>query len=310
MLRRVLAVMLNSYREAVRARVLHALFAVALATAGYSLIVGEYAFKDRLRVVSDIGAASTSLYGIVVAIVLGATSLHRELSLKTIFPILARPIRRTEYLVAKYLGIVLTVGVFIAANSGALLLSVAAFSGVSLALVLGLAGGATLAAIIAAVAVRAWRTFLPIPWALVLFGCGAWLAGAEPDAQKVLLVSASLTLLEVCIVAAVATLFSSFSSPVLTAVFTLGVFVVGRSADTLANLPEKVFGPAIKQAGEVLATGFPDLMVYVPARTILLGTTPGVTIGGYLSLALLNALAWSVGLLAVACLLFERRDFR
>src|SRR5512143_3435109 len=98
MLTRIGVVLLNTYREAVRARVLHGLFALAIATAGYCLVVGAFALNSSLRVVSDLGAASVSLYGIIVAVVLGATSLYRELELKTLFPILARPVSRTEYL--------------------------------------------------------------------------------------------------------------------------------------------------------------------------------------------------------------------
>src|SRR5213592_4953939 len=107
MFARISVVALNTYREAVRARVLHGLFALALATAGYSLVVGAFALNSRLRVISDLGAASISIYGIVVAVVLGATSLYRELELKTIFPILARPVSRTEYLAGKYFGTLL-----------------------------------------------------------------------------------------------------------------------------------------------------------------------------------------------------------
>ena len=129
MLTRVLVIALNAYREAVRARVLHGLFGLALATAGYALVVGAYAVRSRMRVVSDLGAASLSLYAVVVAIVIGATSLYRELELKTIFPILARPIRRSEYLVGKLLGTVLTLAVFVAMNAGVLLLAIGVLSG-------------------------------------------------------------------------------------------------------------------------------------------------------------------------------------
>src|SRR4026209_2425919 len=113
MLTRISVVALNTYREAVRARVLHGLFALALCTAAYSLVVGAYTSKNAMRVVSDLGSASISLYGVIVAVVLGATSLYRELELKSIFPILARPIGRGEYLVGKYIGTVLTLTVFI-----------------------------------------------------------------------------------------------------------------------------------------------------------------------------------------------------
>src|SRR6188472_4748550 len=129
MLARIFVIALNTYREAVRARILHGLFALALATTGYSLVVGAYTAKNQLRVVSDLGAAAISLYAIIVAVVLGATSLYRELELKTLFPILARPIRRSEYLVGKLFGTVLTLAVFIAMNGGVLLLALGVLSG-------------------------------------------------------------------------------------------------------------------------------------------------------------------------------------
>src|SRR3954469_2402716 len=152
MLTRVGVIALNAYREAVRARILHGLFALALATAAYALVVGAYASRTRLRVVSDLGAASTSLYAIVVAVVLGATSLYRELELKTIFPILARPIRRSEYLVGKLLGTVLPLAVFVLANCGVLLVAIGVLSGRSPGAV---AGGLLAAAV--AVGVVGWR---------------------------------------------------------------------------------------------------------------------------------------------------------
>jgi len=306
---RAIVVALNTYREAVRARVLHGLFGLAVATAGYSLVVGAFALHASLRVVSDLGAASISLYGIIVAVVLGATSLYRELELKTIFPILARPIRRWEYLVGKYLGTVLTLAVFIAANSGVLLLALASMAGRSLTATSAVALGVTSVAAGLAFRLPRLRTFVPIGWALALLVAGAWLAGAAPDDRRVVLGSALLTLAEVAIVTAIATVFSAFSSPFLTAVFTFGVFVVGRSADTLARLPERVFGSLLAHAGQALSKVVPNLMLYVPPRPLLTGEVSGVPLASYLGMALLHALAWSVFLLTCASLLFRRRDF-
>src|SRR5450432_4083689 len=190
MLARVSVIALNTYREAVRARVLHGLFALALATAAYSLVVGAYALHSSLRVVSDLGAASISIYGIIVAVVLGATSLYRELELKTIFPILARPIRRSEYLVGKYLGTVLTLAVFIAANSGALLLALCVEAGRSAAAILALPAGLTMLAASVGFRLPRLRTYLPIPWAAALLIAGIYFAGAAPDDRRVVLGSA------------------------------------------------------------------------------------------------------------------------
>ena len=309
MFARVVFIAYNTYREAVRARVLHGLFGLALATCGYVLSVGAFANRAQLRVVSDLGAASVSLYGVVVAVVLGATSLYRELELKTIFPILARPIRRAEYLVGKYLGTVLTLAVFVAANSGALLLALAQLSGRSLALCagLGLAGVAVCLAI--GYRFPRSRTWLPIPFALTLFAAGAWLAGGAPDDRGVLMGSALLTLGEVAIVTAVATVFASFSSPFLTAVLTFGVFVVGRSADTLANMPVRMFGATLRSLGQALGHVVPNLMLYVPERPLLTGEAEGASLVGYVGLASAYAAAWVLGLLTFASIVFRRRDF-
>jgi Cu-processing system permease protein len=309
MFARVGAITLNTYREAVRARVLHGLFALAIATGAYALLVGQFALRDSLRVVSDFGSASISAYAIIVAVVLGATSLYRELELKTIFPILARPIGRSEYLVGKYVGTLLTLLVFIAANAGALLLALGAVSGGSLAGALGVGLGSIAVFAFLAWKLPRWRTLLPIPWALLLAVGGFLIAATAPDDRRLIAGLAVLTLFEVGIVTAIATLFASFSSPFLTAIFTFGVFVVGRSADTLAHLPAKVFGAAIQSIGEVLSKVVPNLMLYVPARPLLTGEASGQSLGSYIALAGLQALGWSIGLLAVASLIFRRRDF-
>lgn len=309
MLARVSVVALNTYREAVRARILHGLFGLALATAGYSLVVGAFALNSSLRVVSDLGAASISLYGIIVAVVLGATSLYRELELKTIFPILARPIRRWEYLVGKYLGIVLTMAVFIAANSGVLLLALAMAAGRPALLPVGIPVLVTVLAILAAIKRARLRTYLPLLWSIVVLIAGALLASGAPDDRRVVLGSALLTLAEVGVVTAMSLVFSAFSSPFLTAILTFGLFTVGRSADTLARLPARLVGDLLASLGRGLAQIVPNLMLYVPPRPLLTGEASGQTLGAYLVMAVLHSLAWSVVLLALASILFRRRDF-
>ena len=88
--RDVFAIAMNTYREAVRARVLFGLLAAALAASAYSLVIAAMSIRQEMRIVADIGAASISAFAVLVAIILGATSLYRELELKTIFPILTR----------------------------------------------------------------------------------------------------------------------------------------------------------------------------------------------------------------------------
>jgi ABC-type transport system involved in multi-copper enzyme maturation permease subunit len=309
MLLRVGAVAMNTYREAVRARLLHGLLALAIGTCGYALVVGAYAIRNERKVVSDLGAASVSLYAIVVAIVLGATSLYRELELKTIFPMLARPIERWQYLVGKYVGTLLTLATFVALDVGLLLFALGAVGGSALEAALGLPLGLVALALVVGWKVPRTRTWLPIPLGVVLVAGGAWFARDLVGERAVVLGQALFTLLEASIIVAACLVFASFSSPFLTAIFTLGLVLIGRSAATLAELPAHLFGPVVHDIGELLSRVFPNLMVYVPPRLLLAGEAVGVSLAGYAGWAALQSLAWTLGLLTLASLIFRRRDF-
>lgn len=310
MIGRILAIAMNTYREAVRARVLLGLLAFAVGTSLYSLVIAAMSVKQETRIVADLGAASISLMAVLTAIILGATSLYRELELKTVFPILTRRLRRHEYLVGKYLGIVATLVAFVAIDGAVVLGILAVQSQQHVGATLGAAGA--LLAILAVLLVRAkyTRVFVVLPWSIAAFALMALLAAGAGPERQVLLVSSLLTIAEIAVVTAVAMLFSSFSSPFLTAIFTVMVFLIGRSADTLANLPERLFGPTVRAAGIVLARVFPNLYLYVPARPLLLGQVPSVPLPSYLATAWINALLYAVVLLAASALVFRRRDFQ
>jgi ABC-type transport system involved in multi-copper enzyme maturation permease subunit len=308
MLPRILTIALNTYREAVRARLLLGVFALGLATCAYSLVVASLSLHNEERVVADLGAAAVSIYGVVVAIVIGSTSLYRELEHRTVFPILSRPLRRWEYLVGKYVGTLLAVAVFVAAQTALVFLLLALEAGRSPAAV---GAGAFWSAVVTAGAALVWkrdRVFVFIPCALVV-AVVAWVEAAPAfEERQLVAASAVLSLGEATIVAAVAMLFASFSSPFLTAACTTMVFVIGRSSDTLSHLPPKLFGPWVG-AGRGLAHVFPNLHVYVPARTLLLGKVSGQPPWSYVGGALLNAAAYAVVLLVLGSLAFRKRDF-
>lgn len=310
MLGRVLAIAMNTYREAVRAWVLAALLAVALAASLYSLVIASMAVRQEGRIVADIGASSMSLSAVAVAIVLGATSLYRELELKTVFPILTRRLRRHEYVLGKYFGIVGVIVAFIAID-GATVLGILGVQVKESAPRVAIAAPLLLVAL----GLLLWRgararVFLIFPWAIAAFVTMAFLSGPAGGERQVVLVSAVLTIAETAIVAAIALVFSSFSTPFLTAIFTAMVFLIGRSADTLANLPERVFGSGVRTVGVVLARIFPNLMVYVPARPLLLGQVPEISLPAYVASAWGNAILYAVVLLTLSALVFRRRDFQ
>ena len=142
-----------------------------------------------------------------------------------------------------------------------------------------------------------------------MLAAGWVLAAGAADDRRVVVASGALSLLEVMVVSGIATVFSSFSSPFLTAVLTLGVFVVGRSADTLAHLPVRLVGPAVKGVAQQFARVVPNLQLYVPERPLLTGEAPDVVLSSYLVRAGAHTVAWCALLLVAAHFIFRRRDF-
>jgi ABC-type transport system involved in multi-copper enzyme maturation permease subunit len=256
------------------------------------------------------GAASISLYAVLVAIVLGATSLYRELDLKTVFPILTRRLSRGEYVVGKYLGTLLTLATFVALDISAVFLVLGVESGVGIKVCA--TWGAALLAALAVLMLLAplHRVFVVLPWSVVA-AIATYLLSAPAGAERQLVAaSALLTLAEVGIIAAVATFFSSFSSPFLTAIFTLAIFLVGRSAETLAHLPPRMVGETIAETGAVVARVMPNLHIYVPPRPLLLGLVEGTPLWLFVGKASLHAGAYAMVLLGLSVTIFKRRDFQ
>jgi hypothetical protein len=199
-------------------------------------------------------------------------------------------------------------GVFIALDAAAVLLILARHGGRGWpALVI-----ATVA-LTAGPAVVAWRvprarTVLPVPWAIVALSVAVVLASGATDDRRVVLAASSLAFLEVMIVTAIATLFSAFSSPFVSAVLTVGVFLIGRSAGVLAHFPVRVFGETIKRFFAGVSAIVPHLEVYVPPRPLLTGEAPGSSLSSHIGLAALQSIGWGLGLLVVSSLIFKRRD--
>src|SRR5690606_37382884 len=115
---RIWAIAINTFREAVRDKVLYGVLAFATAVLLFTLALAELSLNQQRRVVLDVGLASISLFSVVTAVFLGSSLLYKEIERKTLYVILPKPIRRSEFLFGKYVGIAMTAAVFIAIMGG------------------------------------------------------------------------------------------------------------------------------------------------------------------------------------------------
>lgn len=132
-----IAIAKNTIREVIRQRMVLvlALFGVGLLAA--SQILSPLALGEGRKVVTDFGLAGSSMLATLLAVVLGSTLLHKELERRTIYAVMAKPIRRSDFLLGKFLGLWLTAAGLVAGMTAMVLALLAAVYGESAWLLLG-----------------------------------------------------------------------------------------------------------------------------------------------------------------------------
>jgi ABC-type transport system involved in multi-copper enzyme maturation permease subunit len=95
----------NTFREAVRDRVLYNLVAFALLMSGAAILVGQISIGIERLVVVNLGLTAVSLFGVVIAILVGIGLVSKEIDRKTLYTVLSRPVRRWEFIVGKFFGL-------------------------------------------------------------------------------------------------------------------------------------------------------------------------------------------------------------
>jgi ABC-type transport system involved in multi-copper enzyme maturation permease subunit len=101
-------VAVHTFREAVRDRVLYNLIIFALMMIGGAILVGEISIGVHQMVIVNLGLSAISIFGIIMAIFIGVGLVHKEMEKRTLYSLLAKPIRRWEFLVGKFAGLLLT----------------------------------------------------------------------------------------------------------------------------------------------------------------------------------------------------------
>jgi ABC-type transport system involved in multi-copper enzyme maturation permease subunit len=122
-MRRVGVVALNTFREAVRDRVLYNLVFFALLMIAASILVGQISIGIEQSVIVSLGLSAISVIGILIAVFLGVALVSKEMDKRTLYALLAKPVRRWEFLLGKFGGLVLTLAVNTAAMTLGLLLA-------------------------------------------------------------------------------------------------------------------------------------------------------------------------------------------
>jgi ABC-type transport system involved in multi-copper enzyme maturation permease subunit len=108
---RVVVVAWNTFREAVRDRVLYNLVFFALLMMAAAILVGQISIGIEEIVIINLGLSAISVIGLLMAIFIGVGLVSKEMDKRTLYALLAKPVRRWEFLVGKFGGLVMTLAV-------------------------------------------------------------------------------------------------------------------------------------------------------------------------------------------------------
>jgi ABC-type transport system involved in multi-copper enzyme maturation permease subunit len=267
--RAIRTVAINVFRESVRDRVPYNLVLFSVLLIASSFLLGQLTAGQDVKIVKDLGLAAISVFGLFIAIFIGIGLVSKEVERRSIYALLSKPVSRSQFIAGKYLGLVLTLAVNITVMV------------VALYIVLGY-----------------------LSWQETAEYKAVWDA---PGPDPAMLKAVFLIFIELMLVTALALFFSTFSTPMLSAVLTFGLYVAGHFNADLKNFDKVVNSQVAIWLSRGMYHVLPDLSAFDVKTEVVHGLPVPV---GYLASTTAYGLAYVIALLLVATFIFSRRDFK
>src|SRR5204863_2484475 len=147
--------------------------------------------------------------------------VSKEVAKRGIYSLLAKPIRRQQFVFGKYCGLTLTLAVNVAVMAAAL-----------------------------------YVVLVYMSWGVPKTTAQAWDA---PALDPALLKAVVLIFVELMLVTAIALFFSTFSTPILSAAMTFGLYVAGHFSSDLRHFQDVVDSPVAARLARALYWVLPNL---------------------------------------------------
>jgi len=262
-------VAVSVFRESVRDRVPYNLVLFAILLIGSSFLLGQLSAGQDIKIIKDLGLAATAVFGLFIAIFIGIGLVSKEVERRSIYSLLTKPVSRSQFIGGKYAGLVLTLAVNVSAMT------------VALYVVLGY-----------------------MTWTESEAFKAAWEA---PGTDPRLLIAIFLIFVELMLITAVALFFSTFSTPILSAALTFGIYVAGHFNTELRNFDQVVKSKPAAWLARGLYHVLPDLSAFDVKTQVVHGLP--VT-AGYVLWTTAYGLAYIAALVLASTVIFSRRDFK
>ena len=110
----VLAIAANTFKETIRDRVLAVIVVFALIMIAGGLWLGSISLGEQGRMMKDFGLVAVTFFGLIVAVFIAASLVHKEVEKRTVFVLFSKPVSRAAFITGKFVGLCGTMGVVLA----------------------------------------------------------------------------------------------------------------------------------------------------------------------------------------------------
>src|SRR5215212_4664009 len=97
--RRIFSIARNTFREAVRDRVLYNLVVFVLLITASAIFLGELTAGHEARTIVNLGLSAMLLFGAFISIFVGVSLVSKEIEKRTIYAIFSKPVGRAEFII-------------------------------------------------------------------------------------------------------------------------------------------------------------------------------------------------------------------
>jgi ABC-type transport system involved in multi-copper enzyme maturation permease subunit len=255
---RIVTIALGAFKESVRERVPYNLIVFAFLMIAAAILLGSISVGVEEIILVNLGLAAISVFGLLMAIFIGIGLVSKEIERRTIYNILSKPVSRTEFILGKYAGLLLTLLVNTAIMTAGFYL------------------------------------------ALAIEKKGLTLGDLS------LLVAVYFILLQLAVMVGVAIFFSCISTPILSAVFTFSLFVIGNLSSDIRWFGQQSQSLLLEKATSALYYLLPNFSNFNVISQVAHGVrTPGLLVAANTCYAFL----YIAILVSGSVLIFEEREF-
>jgi ABC-type transport system involved in multi-copper enzyme maturation permease subunit len=316
---KIAIIALNTFKEAIRNRVLYIILAFAILLMLCSGVISDLSVAKPQDTIRAIGLSAINFFSVLIAIFIGVGLVYNEIDKKTIYTIVSKPINRTQFILGKYFGLLLTIFInvlimtiffFWAIYFQQLTSDTAATKNEYFQQLYAASGGMPISNM----------TFVGYYVSAFFTSVAKAAASAiglyHHELTKDLLAVICMNCFELAIITAFAVLFSTFSTPTLSSFLTVMTFLMGRGNEEIMRYVERMQSK-ISDGGFDFAIALKlhlaNLAALIAPNLSIFNLTGDAIYEGRIEIFwsdILYGFCYPAAILALAALIFRRRNFK